>query len=557
MPEGRDAPCEIGYVCMKNKGVSDTPRGGRIDTLLSTMPESGRYFLKAVIVAGILIFVGKTAAYIPSAAIPLIVAAFAVFSTAGVMYGVVARRLHRQYKLKESGQLSKRNRGWTFWLVGYFALSLVSGFMFMLESPRWDAAEWAMVWLAVPVYYVVFCYVQCCLAKEYKAEFCKAGAMRASLFVVAAFLCLAYTIASAEFGTEYDTPFSELVQSAYQPFEESSSALLRELGKATAFSNALTAFGLNQISTAPLVIVLAVRFVVYFSVFMGIAGLLGSCLLSWKEAKRELQLLPIDGEFRESEPVRGWYLGVLAVLLVVSVFAFGMAEDRVSNVRAANGRTAIDTFVDEQTENITFLQKNGIGDAKRLAAMQERIDKAGQLVADCERRRAEELRPMIDSYFDECLGNVDAYLDWHEGFFGGALKMLNSMGVPVAGTVRDEFRNQMRNGFDASAIEGRFAEYQEELKGLKANSVAIPLALVPSELVDTERFAGQYAQGTTDTSLDLWASLEGERGAEKAGAALLGVGSADRETLKARVVELIESVREDALAAVSDTGHSV
>lgn len=537
---------------MKNKGVSGTPRGGRIDTLLSIMPESGWYYLKAVIVVGILIFVGKTAAYIPSAAIPFVVAAFAVFSTAGVMYGVVARRLHRQYKLKESGQFSKRNRGWTFWLVGYFALSLVSGFMFMLESPRWDAAEWAIVWLAVPVYYVVFRCVQCRLAKEYKAEFCKASAMRATLLVVAAFLCLAYTIASAEFGTEHDTPFSELVQSSYQPFEESFSALLRELGKATAFSNALTAFGLNQISTAPLVIVLAVRFVVYFSVFMGIAGLLGSCLLSWKEAKRELQMLPIDGEFRETDPVRVWYLGVLAVLLVVSVFAFGMAEDRVSNVRAANGRTAIDTFIDEQTENITFLEEKGIEEAKQLAATQAQIDEASRLVADCEKRRAEELAPMVNSYFDQCLGNVDSYLDWQqEGFFGGTFKLLNSMSFPVSGIVRDEFRKQIRSGVDDSALEGRFAEYQEELKNLKANAAAIPLDLVPRDLLDASWFAGQYAEGTTDASLDLWACLEGEGGAEKVGAALLDADGADRETLRSKAVELIEEARADALAVVN------
>lgn len=276
------------------------------------------------------------------------------------------------------------------------------------------------------------------------------------------------------------------------------------------------------------------------------------------EVKRELQLLPVDGEFKRSDPLRKSYLAWLVVLFTVSLVAFGMMEDWVADKRAADNHTVIDTFIDEQTENITFLEEKGIEGAKQLAATQAQIDEASRLVADCEKRRAEELVPMVNSYFDQCLGNVDSYLDWQQkGFFGGTFKLLNSINVPISGAVRDGFREQIRSGVDASALEGRFAEYQEELKSLKANAAAIPLGLVPRDLLDASWFAGQYAKGTTDASLDLWACLEGEDGAEKVGTALLDADGADRETLRLKAVEFVEEARADALATVNGKGSEI
>lgn len=537
---------------MENKGVSSALHKRGFDTARSSMTEAKRYFVKAVAVMVALTLVGRFAASLPSTVIPLIVASFAVLSTAGAMYGVVVRRLHRQYKLEEGGTLSQRNRGWVFWLIGYFALSLFSAFLFVLESPRWNAVEWVMVWASIFVYYGAFRLAQHCLDKEYKAEFSKASAMRVSLFAVAALLCLAYTIISVTFGVEQYTTFSDAVQNMHQPFEGASSALLCELGKVSAFGNALTAFGLNQISAAPFVIVVVVRFVVYFSVFAGIVSLLGSCLLDWGEVKRELQLLPTDGEFRKSDPMRKRYLVWIVALLVVSLVAFGALEDWVANNRAANGHTVIDAFIDKQTENITFLEEKGIEEAKQLAATQAQIDEASQLVVDCESRRAEELTPMVDAYYDQCLGNVDSYVSWQqEDFFGLVAGGLNKLGVNVAGIVGGEFEKQIGNGVDASTVERKFAEYQEELKGLKADAAAIPLALVPGDLLDAGWFADQYAEGTTEASLDLWACLEGDAGAEKVRSALLSADGADRETLKTKAIELIEEARADALAVVN------
>lgn len=50
------------------------------------------------------------------------------------------------------------------------------------------------------------------LGKEYKAEFCNASAMKASLLIVASLLCLAYTIISAMLNVEQYTTFNDAVQ---------------------------------------------------------------------------------------------------------------------------------------------------------------------------------------------------------------------------------------------------------------------------------------------------------------------------------------------------------
>lgn len=65
--------------------------------------------------------------------------AYSLMSTLGALYFTTIKRIHREYELAKEGRLSQINRKWPLRMAVFFIISLVSAFLFTLESPRWDA----------------------------------------------------------------------------------------------------------------------------------------------------------------------------------------------------------------------------------------------------------------------------------------------------------------------------------------------------------------------------------------------------------------------------------
>lgn len=498
------------------------------------------YFVRAAIIIALLWTVAKAAPYLPSAVFPLIFAFYAILSMIGALYFTVRNRIHKQHKLAATGKLSRLNRKWKWMMGGLLVASLASAFLFVLDSPKWDDAEWLLIVVAVPLYYIAYQLIQRLCKKEYAPKFYKAYTMRWSFWVVGILLCGIYAIVSVHSHVEDLGGLAEALQHAPRPYEHAFSATLSEVGKLSSFADGVASYVISRVIEEYFLVGLVWQFTIFASVIFGVLNQLRFCLLDWPEIKSEFQILPTEDEPDSSGPILKAYLAVLAVVLGVATTFFLCVEFEMAKLRATEEYTAIDKAIDEYARRLSFEFDGAVVEAmERDEKSKEYEREKGDLLT----QRTQELTPLINGYYDRCMGNIDSYLDWYYGPFGGIARQFKSWRRDDA---EKTFRERIAEGVDATEIEESYLSYREQLIDLREENpevlskeeVSILLSLGPVGLADAE-------------NLDLWTVLDDST---VDGVLLYSEEELSRKDMKAKIAELIESARKHTLSLIS--GHA-
>lgn len=491
---------------------------------------------------------GKFAPIFPAVVFPFIFLAYALPATIGSIYDIVINRLHRQYKYNKNGTLSYYNRRWFIWLTGLFVLSLVSAVLFTLSAPTWDDAEWTLIWIAGFAYYALFLITQHFCKKEYAPLFYKASAIKWSLFITVILLCIIYAlISTAGELTNLSFEFRDAIQNRYLPFEQSPCVLLSELDKLSSYMNFLTKYGLEQIMTQSYAIAIIVKIVLSASVFFGLVSQFGCCLLNKQEIKSEFQLLPTAGRIEQNNPIQKKYLLTITAIWLVLSAVFLFMNSEAEKVRTSDEYTIVDQYLQRTTSVIVLATNKDFDKIEDILSKDEAItelknriiQERNNLIAN----QGESLKEEINSYYTECAGNTDSYLEWHNGFFGGVAKFIKPF---FEGMAIDEFNKRVIDPVDKSPLESKYAAYIEELKLLYSDFQNQIQDIDPDSFGRAsveERFAD------VATSIDLWPQLSSESKSSVAQDILLNTDSdTNSENTKAKITEFIDSERDEALA---------
>lgn len=494
------------------------------------------YFVKAILLVVCLMLVSWVAPHMPSVLLPLFFIAYTAISTIGALYYTVINRLHRQKKLADAGNLSKLNRKWVWRMVGILVVAIISGFFFVLESPKWDGYEWLLIWIAIPLYFGVFRFLQHQLKKEYAPKFYKAHAMRWSFWIVGVILCAAYAIITSLLTSQnhYET-LAAAFDAVQEPYQHAPSVLMGEIEGVSSLADGLTAYGIGQFSDDLIIVGIIFKAITYASVFFGLVSQFGFCLLDLTEIKSEFQILPSYDEDDSSGPVLPRYLIAGATVVIVTYVAFLCTEFEFAKVRATGEYTFITEWVDENKGVLIDLADGAYADMKDWHMQKEASIQAVETVLV---ERNDQLTPLINEYYDQCLSNIDPYLDWYYGPAGTVAKLMKPFGNPMAGMAKDAFLEQIKAGVDDGSIMESYAEYQEKLRALQEESSAI---LTVAEV-------GALFGGSDDDTLNLWAPLEDPSNVNDV---LLNTEEGvSREDMQDKVGELIEWAREDSLSKI-------
>ena len=506
------------------------------------------YFIKVLFLLVALTLMGKFAPIFPAVVFPFIFLAYALPATIGSIYDIVINRLHRQYKYNKNGTLSYYNRRWFIWLTGLFVLSLVSAVLFTLSAPTWDDAEWTLIWIAGFAYYALFLITQHFCKKEYAPLFYKASAIKWSLFITVILLCIIYAlISTAGELTNLSFEFRDAIQNRYLPFEQSPCVLLSELDKLSSYMNFLTKYGLEQIMTQSYAIAIIVKIVLSASVFFGLVSQFGCCLLNKQEIKSEFQLLPTAGRIEQNNPIQKKYLLTITAIWLVLSAVFLFMNSEAEKVRTSDEYTIVDQYLQRTTSVIVLATNKDFDKIEDILSKDEAItelknriiQERNNLIAN----QGESLKEEINSYYTECAGNTDSYLEWHNGFFGGVAKFIKPF---FEGMAIDEFNKRVIDPVDKSPLESKYAAYIEELKLLYSDFQNQIQDIDPDSFGRAsveERFAD------VATSIDLWPQLSSESKSSVAQDILLNTDSdTNSENTKAKITEFIDSERDEALA---------
>lgn len=481
------------------------------------------YAAKGIVIITALVVTATFAPSAPSMAFIPFFFLYALIAMIGGLYNVVIKRLHRQMKLNEQGGLFHINRKWSVWMFGIYIAAFASAFLFVLDSPRWEFGQWALIYAIVPIYYVIFKCFEHLVKKELAPQFRKSAAMKLSFGFSMIASCVLYAALLNFTHADINLPaFNDLLTSS-NPFIDSPSALLSEAGVLSSFFDALIRYWQYKVFGAYPVLALTTNLISFAFIVFGLVNLFSFCLLSGKEVKREFQLLPTSGQFGDKAPIRKRYFLVILMAFALSSSVYMLADLSIQHMRETDQHTFVKAFVTEQANEI--LQKEELGEMVSI--------------------RDHQLKPLIYDYYEQCTANIDSYLDWYYGPHGALSNLTKSFFDVGKNMAKEQFYNLIANTGDAletkSSIQGIYNNYS--LWRLRSY-----LLLDDALRIDGPAAAKGFLEDITPGSLktlNLWQPLQEESAVNNY--LFQSEEENDKEALREKLIELIDASRVSAL----------
>lgn len=111
----------------------------------SSSKQLGIYFAKAILLVVIVYLASLALPAMSSPAVALFWVAFTLISMLGILYQASISKANRQQKFIAGGIAARINNGRSVRLIISFILSAWLMASLLLESPKWDTAEWALI----------------------------------------------------------------------------------------------------------------------------------------------------------------------------------------------------------------------------------------------------------------------------------------------------------------------------------------------------------------------------------------------------------------------------
>lgn len=516
--------------------------------LRSRMTDFIQFCVEALILLALLSFAKDCSPILPAFILPLVFLIYAVPATIGSMYNVVVNRLHKQDLYNETGKLSHYNRRWFVWFGGFFVAYLISAVLFVLQAPSWDAKEWLLIWMSVPIYYVVFLITQRICKREYSAKYFKARAIKWSIIATTILVTILYAVVAAQAPTEPQIDLHAIIQDRYLPFADSPSAFLGEVEKLTTYANCLTQYGVGRLEGLSYPVSFIIKLILGFSVFAGIISQLGFCLLNRHEIESVFRLLPADGG-KSKEPVQPKYIIILVAAWVVLSGIFYGLNVAAEKVRETSEYTFADEWIDSTSEWVILAAETDIEVIKEDIEIVDSAREHNERFAQKRDAFIAEHKPalidVVNSYYDSCEANVDSYAEWFEGPLIGAERL-----IPIFGenAMKDEFDKQVIAPVSTTAVNEEYEQYLSGLKDLyeeywSAEEVVCIAQQAP--VANVEEITSKLQD-----EIELWPTWDSEEGKKLLQEVLLGKGEGSSDIVHERILEFINSRRASTVSYV-------
>lgn len=483
------------------------------------------YAAKACALLLLLFVLARTLPLMPPACAAVFWAVLTSVSCAGVMYQVVIRKTHRQFKLVNGGVLARINNGRALSLTVSFIVSAACMASLLLEAPKWDVAEWLLIAAAVVLFPAVGTLVRHFVAKEYERPFQTAGVVLVTCVVVALLLCAAYVcICAFEPAESFETLLQAFLATP-QPFEKSPCAILSEAGILTWVSDACTKFFVAKTYTVFQPAYLLFRVILCAGAFFGFANLLGICSLNFSNLKKVfLPLEAIKAKFTSHnyvyKPIKR-YIFVACLLPVALVAGFLYANSYAESIQQTQEYTWAQSIARSLAGQAVYVKDGKYYDKEmvnKLLYNNSQSNEADGSNASLN-TQANELKNTIQTAYNGCLNNVDAFLDWYFNLPSNASELSALSGSNANTAARDKF-SEVCVAENDEGINSAISTYLEQVNAYITNVNTqlekCEITNVPAWLLVTEDFP---------TSSDAFALVSKAEGT-KTQASEIGVTSA-------------------------------
>lgn len=427
------------------------------------------FFVKGAALVGALFLLSRTLPSAPPVVVALALALLGLLGASGIAYGWMSLKTLRQVKYMEDGQLSKLNNGRVLCLVVSFVLAVASAAGLLIESPKWDTVQWALLAVAVPLYYIVWRAVCHFVKKEYAPRFRRAEAMKWTPVVVAGVLSVLFLLVLVFLPPVVYESAEEAFFSVNRPFSESPSSVMVEAEYLGSLKDGFIGYGLSELASSFPLGYCAADVALYALIFFGVANLLSACTLGLAQFVEIVSPLAIGKDQRRpnassSFGPRGRYVAVAIALPICLVGAFMVADTETGKVVRSGQLTPVQQFVRNQMELSVYVIDNEYLDYHRMQDLLEQAAADSEALA---REAHETLVPLINTSFDARIANVDSYLDWYYSLPADYERLGNMVTGTVESYLEDQLREHIEAGIDDSELMETVAQYSERATELE------------------------------------------------------------------------------------------
>ena len=322
----------------------------------NTEPKVGaqfytQYAISALVMLAVLFCFAKFANGMPMLAFSFVLAVLTAIATPTFAYVLFATKLHNRTLLSDTGFLAKATRGKVIRIILSFILSCVAMAGLLISVVRWGQAEWVIALIGAAACPFVFMLANAILTHEFKLAFKKTGTLLLGGFL----LTLAIGIASAVVFANTPAPHFDSVLECYlsmeNPFGESSSVLLADVGYLTTLTDSVLVCLLSHTADASWDQYVVVQAVLTAISAGGFVNLLCSCMMP--ECGCELFLPLADaGESEERIRQRKPQVGLIVLTIVLAIAplaACSWAETRAAEIESIEGVSQGKQFVQNKS----------------------------------------------------------------------------------------------------------------------------------------------------------------------------------------------------------------
>ena len=436
---------------------------------LVSREQAGRwveYLVKAAVLLASFVLIARLAPTMPPICLAILWAILSIAAAIGITYHYVINKARNRAGLEDGGVVARINDGRSFsLLVAFVAMAMCVGGL-ILELPKWEASEWIAVVLAIPLYIAIFQFMQQALKKEFKPL------LRVSRTVVAssALLCLVLVIVFAVIVlvspvAQYDN-MTDAFLGAKQPFANSPSTLLADLGYLGALVDGLTEFAMARVSENSPVGYVAWRIVLCASTAIGISTLIGACSLKLGELKLVFLPLSATDEPEAKHEPKKLCIAIACALPIMLVALSAAVDAKASEMAETEGYTMVRAAIRERVGMAACIIDGKKYDYEKVQGLYE---KARELSSEMAAEREAALTPLINEMYDKRLENVDAYLDWYYSLPADYERLLQFFSGTIEDGMKEQLAQRINEGVDETGLEEEMNRYWEEASAIKAD----------------------------------------------------------------------------------------
>lgn len=448
------------------------------------------FLVKALVLLLSLYGIARFAPVMPPVVLGLAVALLCLASSAVLAYHAVVRKIRKQFELRAEGRLSKLNEGRKICFLASFLASLWLVFWLVLELPTWGMDQWILIVVAVPVFYLILCFVKRFTKKEFEKPFQDSRAIIISSGILGLLLCIGFAILIWVDPVPAFSNAQEAYLSTVNPYQDSPSGIFAEVGKVNAFAEGITAYGLSKVAEISYEGYLIWRVVLAASALFGFSSLLGACALSAEDVKK--LFLPLesaksgDHDFRY---LKGYIALACALPMLLTVLFVG-GNVAVERIEQTGGFSLAEDYIRGQIGIAAYLIDGKYYDQLALEALIEETKEKSTALYD---EATQTLVPMVNEAFDRRVESVDGYLDWYYSLPADYERLARFFAGTVEEGMRSQLEAQLNDGFDDSELTNRINAFADEANAIaedfRASLAACELEEMPEWLIEVKELA--------------------------------------------------------------------